>query len=153
MGRSAAFGPIINWWAASRPINLSCLSVCNVAKGRKVAHHCVERPKSGIWWIYPIVVSKAQWGSSEYYTEARAAYHTSLSYLTLLWRPPCIIIWWFVRSIQRVSLNVLLSPIAHYIFISYCKTSHLLLVEHFKPRPRWDWKSCYITKNSFHKQA
>ena len=25
---------------------------CKAAKGRIVAHHCVERPISGIWWIY-----------------------------------------------------------------------------------------------------
>ena len=25
-------------------------SMCNASKGRKVAHHCVERPISGIWY-------------------------------------------------------------------------------------------------------
>ena len=42
-------------WAAKRTINLywdqkpqSCPSVCNAAKGRKVDHHFVERPISGI---------------------------------------------------------------------------------------------------------
>ena len=25
-------------------------SVCNAPKGREVAHHCLEMPKSGIWY-------------------------------------------------------------------------------------------------------
>ena len=55
-GRFAALHFIMGRRAAKRPINLqwekrprSGPSVCNAAKGRKVAHHCVDRPKSGIW--------------------------------------------------------------------------------------------------------
>ena len=58
LGKFVKFWMLIKYWkwAAKRPIDLkwnqrpqSGPSVCNAAKGRKVAHHYVDRPISGIW--------------------------------------------------------------------------------------------------------